>query len=490
MNKSTAMLLTLLLVLGAIVLLVLPSEEERMTSDSRPPVSFSVDSASVTGISIERPGKTLSVEKVGGVWTMTSDGDRRADPAAVGQVIGGLSRFRTGSLISDNPAKQGLFQVDSTGSLVTLTDREGNSTSIIIGKMGPSFSEVYFRMPGSSEVYLGTGITTWTLNRDPSEWRDRTVFASPAEALTRVKIVSAGRSQEFEKDSSGWMSGGQKVSTETMNPILTTLAGIRADDFIDSTVDFGTAPSTVEISGPASAKLNFYRLKSDTNKYAVVSSASPQTFIVGKHVASELFKSVGEPRAVSDPVVRRTASSGSPAATPRKPARTTTTPVESPPVTRRADPPPVTRDAVKTPVTGNPAAGTAAGAKTERAAETGAVNPFKQRPAGEQRPATEAVTPPAVKNQTTTPPARDPVATTPRDRTPVKVQPPESAPSKTPAKGGDDEGELTVHVVKKGETMTTIAKEYGVTVEQILKWNLLTSISVRPGQELYIFVRK
>ncbi len=60
-----------------------------------------------------------------------------------------------------------------------------------------------------------------------------------------------------------------------------------------------------------------------------------------------------------------------------------------------------------------------------------------------------------------------------------------------PAQGGaDDEGELKVHVVKKGETMTSIATSYGVTVEQILKWNLLKSISIKPGQELYIFVRK
>ncbi len=38
--------------------------------------------------------------------------------------------------------------------------------------------------------------------------------------------------------------------------------------------------------------------------------------------------------------------------------------------------------------------------------------------------------------------------------------------------------------------MTTIAKQYGVTVEQILKWNLLKSIGVKPGQELYIYVKK
>ncbi len=484
MNKSTVMLLTLLIVLGAIVLLVLPSDEERMVSDPHPPVSFSIDSASIVGISVERPGTTMTIEKVGGVWTITSGENHRADPAAVGQVIGGLSRFKTGSLISDNPAKQGLFQVDSTGSLVTLTDRDGGTTSIVIGKMGPSFSEVYFRMPGSSDVYLGSGITPWTLNKEARDWRDKTVFASPAEDLTGVKLVSEGRSKSFTRDSSGWKSGQEAVPTETINPILTTLAGIRADDFIDSAVDFGTRPSTVEISGTTNARLDFYRLRSDTNKYAVVSSETPQRFIVGKYIASRLFKPVGEPVAVSEPVVRKTSPPA--AVVTRKTEPAVTRPAVSPPETKQAAPPPVTRETAKQPVT--------TGAKTEPAV----VNPFRQRPADERPTEPETRMPAPAQQQATTPPVRTPGVNPPAGRTPARGQ--ESTPARTQepvrktspgaTKTAEDEGELTVHVVKQGETMTTIARDYGVTVEQILKWNLLKSISVRPGQELYVFVRK
>jgi LysM repeat protein len=38
--------------------------------------------------------------------------------------------------------------------------------------------------------------------------------------------------------------------------------------------------------------------------------------------------------------------------------------------------------------------------------------------------------------------------------------------------------------------MTSIAQQYKVSVEQILKWNLLKSISVKPGQELYVYQKK
>jgi len=475
MNRSTVLLLILLLVLGGIVFLVLPSDEERMTSYTRTPVSFNVDSAAIVRLDIDRAGKRLTIEKIGGVWTITSNGNLRADPAAVNQVVGGLSRFQTGSLISDNPSKQGLFQVDSSGSEVSLTDRGGNKQTIIIGKMGPSFSEVYFRMPGSPEVYLGSGITTWSLNKEIRDWRDKTVFASPAENMTAVKIASGGKSREYTRDSTGWKSNGENVPTETINPILTTLAGIRAEDFLDSTVDFGGAPATVEISGPTPATLNFYRLKTDTNRYAVVSSESPQKYLVGKYVATQLFRNVGEPKPIPAAVTGRTSV---PPAAPDNGARSVparSTPPATSPATNRAVPPPVTTEKGA-----DAATGTKAGASTEPAV----INPFKQKTPAERQSGTGGAATPPVKTPVVTPP--------PARQAPVETgrQAPAQTPQKTNTKSVDDDGELTVHVVAKGETMTTIAKDYGVTVEQILKWNLLKSISVRPGQELYIFVRK
>lgn len=509
MNRATILLLALLIVLGAIVLLVLPSDEERMTSETKTPVTFTVDSASVIRVSVERPSKKLVIENVGGRWTITSDGNLPADPARVTELIGGLSRFKTGSLVSTNPAKQGLFQVDSAGSLVTLTERSGAARSILIGKMGPSFSEVYFRLPGSSDVYLGSGVTTWSLDRDVKEWRDRTIFSSPAEGITAVTLASGGKTREFRKDSTGWKSGGDAVPTETINPILTALSSLRAEDFIDSAVQLSGTPSRIAVSGAVSATMDFYRLGSDTSRYAVQTSASPQKFIVGKYLASQLFKPVGEAKPTGVAAVRRDAGEGRPRASTGARAGSeeqaaSEPPAKLPPASRTTLRTPPKTETVRPPVqeTAKPAVEPPVEKKTEPAT----INPFKQRAPGERQQQSGTAVPPSSGGRTTQtqPPAQAPADRAPArtpDRAPVTtpVQPPAKVPAATPEKapagGGkqdalDDEGELSVHVVKKGETMTSIAKQYGVTVEQILKWNLLKSISVKPGQELYIFVRK
>ncbi len=45
----------------------------------------------------------------------------------------------------------------------------------------------------------------------------------------------------------------------------------------------------------------------------------------------------------------------------------------------------------------------------------------------------------------------------------------------------------SIHTVKKGEVLGTIARKYGVTVSQIVKWNRLRNAnSIRPGQRLEI----
>lgn len=48
-------------------------------------------------------------------------------------------------------------------------------------------------------------------------------------------------------------------------------------------------------------------------------------------------------------------------------------------------------------------------------------------------------------------------------------------------------GKQVVHLVKKGETLASIGRKYGVSTANIKKWNRLKSDTVRPGQKLLIY---
>lgn len=439
MNRSTIILLFLLLALGAVTYFLLPSGEERQASYDTRGVAVAVDSASVMKIDIKRPLSLTTLQNVGGTWMVTSPYQYAADLSVVNQLVGGLSKFKVGSLVSSNPEKQRLFQVDSLGTSVTLTDRAGASQSFIFGKMGPSFSEVYFRLPDSKDVYLGEGIDSWMLTREPSEWRDKTILAAKTESIRELVYTVGNSASSFVRDSAGWTTGGRRADIDQLSPSLTALMGLKADDFIDTAMQFQNRPLTLQAKGPDEFSLSLYPLDADSSRYAVQSSKTPQLFVVGKYAVSQLMRP-----AESAPRSGRQIAAAPPAKKQQRP-----------PVAAKKQPVAAKQAPAKTP---------------------------PKATARKETPKTTTQPPPAAKGGVA---QRPPAAAPQQTRTTPAV-----TPAKPAAGQSDDEGELNVHAVKRGETMTTIAKKYNVTVDQIIKWNQLKSISVRPGQELYVFVRK
>ncbi len=458
MNKSTIVLVSLLLILGAITYFLLPSQKEHESSYEPQDVNVRVDSASIVKIRIDQKSKSVSMENVGGKWMITAPIRYAADQAAIRQLLGGLSKFKVGSLVSSNPEKQNLFQVDSSGTTLLITDRSNKSVSIIVGKMGPSFSEVYFRIPTSRDVYLGEGLDTWTINKEVKEWRDKSILTAPAETVRELTYTVANKEVQFQHDTSGWKSGGKSVDAGAVTPALNQLASLHADDFIDTLMKIETHPVSVRVHAAEDATLNLYPSMPDSSKYYVQLAGSPQLFVISKWTAQQIMKPVEPPAAPAKPPAQ-IAGKQKPAAEPPKVAE-----VKKEEAQRTAMPKQTAPERSST--TGAPQAGSATAPKKEPAVTSlkpdsaAAPSTLQTRPHQGSGAARHETAPPATK----------------------AAQTAESAL--------ENEGDLTVHTVKKGETMTTIAKQYGVTVEQILKWNLLKSIGVKPGQELYVYVRK
>ncbi|MBI4547624.1 MAG: DUF4340 domain-containing protein [Ignavibacteriae bacterium] len=447
MNRSTVILIGLLLILGAITYFILPSEEERQRSDDVPQVSFAIDSASVVKLEIHQKAKSLTIENIGGKWTITSPIHVIADPNPVKQIISGMKKFKVGSLISSNPEKQSIFQVDTTGTKLILTERSGKTTSLIVGKMGPSFSEVYFRLPDEKNVYLGEGIDSWTLNREVKDWRDKTIFSTVSDSIKMVTYTHGSKQYVLQRDTTVWKIGEKEIELSTINPLLTSLNNLRADDFIDTAMKFPSLPITVDIKGNEQLRLNLYPSLPDSSRYYVQASTTPQLFVIGKYAAQQLLKPLEQTGSLSK--VTHVAS-----VQKEKPLPTTQEEIVR---TEKEQVPPQPR-------------------VTERKESP--------KPAASDQPVSQ---PPRQQRTTRRTQQQE------SQRTQVPPPPPtgqRGARTQTETSSSDDEGELTVHTVQRGETMTSIAQKYNVSVEQVMKWNLLKSIAVRPGQELYIYVRK
>jgi hypothetical protein len=292
MNRSTLILIIIFVVLAAITYFFVPKNEEREASYQLSKTPIKVDSTLVAQIDIQNRTKSVTIENISGRWMITSPIHTAADPNSVSRLLNGLMKFEIRSLVSSNHEKQSLYEVDSTGTKLTLTEKSGKIISIIVGKMGPTFSEIYFRLPASNDVYLGEGLESWSINKEIKDWRDRTIFVTPIDSIHAVTYTVDNKEFMFIKEGMAWTSTDKSSNVNSINQAITSLSILRAEDFIDTPIDFQTRPIRMKLSSTEDIILNFYPMPPDSSKYYITTATSPQIFTISKWTAQPILKPV------------------------------------------------------------------------------------------------------------------------------------------------------------------------------------------------------
>ncbi|TAK53733.1 MAG: DUF4340 domain-containing protein [Bacteroidetes bacterium] len=292
MSKSTTVLVAVFIILAVVAYFFLKPSEGREASYETASFSMSLDSASIVKILIEKPGKSVTLENQGGKWMVTSPISYPANMVNLFPILGGMGKFKVGSLVSSNPDKQQMFQVDSAGTKLTVTDRSGKTISMIVGKMGPSFDEIYFRKENSNDVFLGSGLSPWSLNQEVREWRDKTIFATQKDLISRLEYIAGAKTIAVEKDSTGWKTGSDSIDSNIMSSALSALSDLKTEDFADTLQKPDSEPIHLKVTSDKEVAINFYPQLPDSQKYYVQTSQSAQFFILSKWSVQNILKPI------------------------------------------------------------------------------------------------------------------------------------------------------------------------------------------------------
>jgi hypothetical protein len=294
-QRSTFILLGTLIVLGFVSYLFLRPSKEREATYSLAGVDLSVDSSQIRSISIVRGDRSVTLQNTGGLWYVvrsTPDEWRYpADEYWVEQLVAGLHGLRVVSPISSNPEKQHLFEVDTTGTQLIITDRKGDRKELIVGKPGTLTLEVYVRPANSNDVYLVQGLNPFELNKEPKDWRDKRMALLAKDSIREVAFSYETERFSLEKDSVWRLNPPAPNVDETkVNDFLAQLVNVRATDFVDSTIQISLPRLRLEIAAPDRVTMLFAPVPPDTAHYYVTSSTSSQIFLLNKWTAQALFK--------------------------------------------------------------------------------------------------------------------------------------------------------------------------------------------------------
>jgi hypothetical protein len=188
------------------------------------------------GIYIKAGGGRVALEEHDGVWTVVSEDSLPADPAGVESILEKVKSFSRGDLISSNPAKRALYQVDTSGVWVGIVGASGDTlASFVVGKVGPDYQSSYVRATGSDDVILAAGYLRSMFDRGERTWQDRLIFSFEPGEITDIRIVKDTGSYAMSRTAEGeWYlsepdSAGVKQDLATR--LVRRLAMLRCEGF-------------------------------------------------------------------------------------------------------------------------------------------------------------------------------------------------------------------------------------------------------------------
>jgi len=284
MKRSTIVSLVVLggLVLLAYFVLQRPGEQSRTGDDQDYLVDY--DSAAISRMEVTSGNGHVVIEKIDGIWTITNPIKYPAADFLVVRAVGTGRTIPLKSVVSTNPSKQGLFQVDSTAMLVRFYEGATEKAVFRVGKATTSFSETYVRAEGSDEVFIAEGILGSIFDRKSADWRDKGIYTTPRENLTAVRFSYGDTAFSVTKHDTVWMVDDEPIGEPTS--FIASLSDFDTQNFIDTVIT--KLPALTAVIQVDDVVIRFH-YDLPTKTYVVQRAGTDQLFSVTVWKAKQLL---------------------------------------------------------------------------------------------------------------------------------------------------------------------------------------------------------
>jgi hypothetical protein len=173
------------------------------------------------------------------------------DSAMIAQLLENIVKMQKTDLISDNPAKQATFDVDTNhGCQFEAFDAAGKSFGkMMLGKSESEGAGTYCRMLNSNSVYRAQGVNRYAFFSDHKRWTDKAVMKFEKASVKQIALAwrdtsKAGKGKTIsctvargDSVAKGWQiidPVKKTADSNKVNEILNTLSNLQAAEYEDS----------------------------------------------------------------------------------------------------------------------------------------------------------------------------------------------------------------------------------------------------------------
>lgn len=310
MNRKTVTALGVFVVLAALALFALRQPEKGERAADHPHPIAKLNPAEITSLEVTRNGATTTIKSDGPRYKVTAGVAYAADDANAKAAFEGLGKMDISDLVTDQKSKQAEFQVDDRWGIRLVVKHDDRVLAdLVVGKTSGAGTMV--RPSGKDETWRATGITRYLFDKDPADWRDKSIVTFPMAEAGRLEVVARDGSKIALKKT-GTKSGNDdawevtqssvkidKLDAAVPNGIVSAMASWKTNDFADGVglAAAGLAPPalTVTLGGKPGAKDDksvtvLIGDKKGEDEVYVKKADAPQIFLVKKYNLERIGK--------------------------------------------------------------------------------------------------------------------------------------------------------------------------------------------------------
>jgi peptidyl-prolyl cis-trans isomerase B (cyclophilin B) len=271
-------------------------------------------------ILIKKDKGSVELKKENGNWAVINKFSYKADKKIINSFIETVKDLKMNDIVSKNPSKRHLFDLDTKGVELIIKNKDNNSlVEMTIGKPGPDWSSNYFCVKGNDHVYLSSKWLNRTIKTDAKEFLEKKLFDIKKDDIEKLKIIYETKEVELFKVESGWkLNKPEEISAkkEEVDKLCSALIAMTIFDVASKTekTEFGFSKSNIKISFSTSDSKEYsFEIggKDKSNNHYIKTNQNEYICIIAKHNFSNLdpkiekLREVIEAKSVVDPKLEK-----------------------------------------------------------------------------------------------------------------------------------------------------------------------------------------
>ncbi|HUO07293.1 MAG TPA: DUF4340 domain-containing protein [Phycisphaerae bacterium] len=240
MNFRLTLSMVIVLVLVLILYIGITNHQKNATpeNDATKNLVISPAPTAIKTISYTQDGdKQVAFEKIATGWNLTYPTTAPANTWDVDPIADGLKTLSFKEKFE--PEVSGVKSPQNTGTdkprnVITFSDDAGHEHTLNLGKA--TIGGIFATIDGGKTIYLLSANPLDNLQKDPNDFRNRTIKETPADRIAEIQIKHPKETISLEKSGDRWLIDAPitaRANHSTVDEIINEMKGIHAFGFSD-----------------------------------------------------------------------------------------------------------------------------------------------------------------------------------------------------------------------------------------------------------------